>query len=68
MKASDISQKSNEDAKLKPQRVAEEISAVRRPYCRPRITTHGPIACIALGGSPGVGDSGSEFIQRPPGG
>lgn len=38
----------------------------RRPYEAPRVTAHGPLVRIALGGTPGVGDSGAQFTQKPP--
>ena len=43
----------------------ESATPVRRPYQRPSITAHGPMVRIALGGTPGVGDSGSPATQQP---
>ena len=36
------------------------------PYSTPRITTHRPLVKIALGGTPGIGDSGNGSTHRPP--
>jgi hypothetical protein len=46
---------------------AGDDSNPRRPYCAPRITASGPLERIALGGTPGLADSGTEFIEKPPG-
>ena len=40
-------------------------SAAKRPYHAPRVTSHGPLVRIALGGTPGTGDSGLPTVQRP---
>ncbi|MGB5161109.1 MAG: hypothetical protein WBP10_00885 [Thermoanaerobaculia bacterium] len=45
---------------------AQQVLAGRRPYEKPRVIDHGRLADIALGGSPGRGDSGATFIQQPP--
>lgn len=42
--------------------------AGRRPYEKPRVIDHGRLSDVALGGSPGVGDSGTIGTQLPPGG
>lgn len=44
----------------------ERHSSERRPYEKPRVIDHGRLADIALGGSPGVGDSGGAATQMPP--
>jgi hypothetical protein len=44
----------------------EQGPAGRRPYEKPRVVDHGRLADLALGGSPGVGDSGATDIQQPP--
>ena len=44
----------------------ERNSSARRPYEKPRVIDHGRLADIALGGSPGVGDSGGAATQLPP--
>lgn len=46
---------------------SEQGTADRRPYERPQVMDHGRLVDVALGGSPGVGDSGSALIQKPPG-
>lgn len=46
--------------------IPERNSPERRPYEKPRVIDHGRLADIALGGSPGRGDSGATFIQQPP--
>jgi len=42
--------------------------ADRRRYEKPRVIDHGRLSDVALGGSPGVGDSGTIGSQLPPGG
>jgi hypothetical protein len=37
----------------------------KRPYRPPRVTSHGPLIRIALGGTPGTGDSGLPAVQQP---
>jgi len=44
----------------------QQVSPRRRSYEKPRVIDHGRLADIALGGSPGRGDSGATFIQQPP--
>lgn len=39
----------------------------RRPYEKPRVVDHGLLVDVALGGSPGPGDSGGSATQKPPG-
>ena len=41
--------------------------AARRPYRAPRVTPRGAMTRIALGGTPGVGESGSAGTRKPPG-
>ncbi len=66
MKATNVIPKSTDETAAKAPNAAEGLSAGRRPYCAPRITAHGPMSRIALGGSPGAGDSGPGFqIQNP---
>ncbi len=48
------------------EREPESAASVRRPYEKPRMVDHGLLAQVALGGSPGWGDSGSTQTQRPP--
>jgi hypothetical protein len=45
---------------------SEASPGSRRAYRPPRITAHGPMVRIALGGSPGVGDSSNPSVQQPP--
>lgn len=41
--------------------------ADRRPYRKPEIVDHGRLVELALGGSPGIGDSGpGMLIENPP--
>jgi len=47
-------------------RRVESSPPARRPYSTPHITTNRPLVKIALGGTPGVGDSGAQFVQLPP--
>jgi len=42
-------------------------AAHRRPYEKPRVVDHGLLVDVALGGSPGPGDSGGATTQKPPG-
>ena len=46
------------------QDVVGSTPAVRRANQTPRITAHGPMVRIALGGTPGSGDSGMPTLQR----
>jgi hypothetical protein len=45
----------------------EPAGARKRPYQPPQITRQGSVARIALGGTPGAGDSGATLTERPPG-
>jgi len=67
MNDSDTSPKPSLGATPEALNLAGDHSAARRPYCAPRITASGPLVRIALGGTPGLADSGSEFIEKPPG-
>ena len=42
------------------------VETEKRPYHPPRITRQGSVVRIALGGSPGVGDSGNALNELPP--
>jgi hypothetical protein len=44
----------------------QTLPTKKRPYHPPRITHYGAMVRIALGGSPGVGDSGSLNTEFPP--
>jgi hypothetical protein len=35
------------------------------PYQSPRLSVLGDIRSLTCGGSPGIGDSGGSFIERP---
>ena len=35
-----------------------------RPYRSPRLTAHGDVRGITMGGSPGTGDSGAYYVQQ----
>jgi len=37
----------------------------KRPYQSPRLTAHGDLRGVTMGGSPGTGDSGATLIQEP---
>ena len=41
-----------------------ETRAARRPYRPPSVTAHGSMVRIALGGTPGSGDSGMPTLQQ----
>ncbi len=43
-------------------------AVVRRPYSRPRLTCHGSVRGLTMGGSPGIGESGgNNQTYRPSG-
>jgi len=44
----------------------ESVTSRRRPYEKPRVVDHGRLVDVALGGSPGVGDSAAANNQMPP--
>ena len=46
-------------------RSRSDSAVVKRPYRTPRVTSHGPLVRIALGGTPGTGDSGLPAVQQP---
>jgi hypothetical protein len=66
MKPTDVNPKSTAETPANAPNAAESLSAGRRPYCAPRITAHGPMSRIALGGSPGAGDSGPGVNFQDP--
>jgi hypothetical protein len=43
------------------------IGKSRRPYRKPQLRKLGDLRTLTLGGSPGVGDSGSPGTRKPPG-
>lgn len=47
-------------------RQREQRTDGRRSYMKPHLIDHGRLAAVALGGSPGVGDSSGSFTQMPP--
>lgn len=51
-----------------PNRPAVPRTAGRRSYRPPRLVALGDLRGMTFGGSPGLNDSGSEFVQEPPGG
>jgi hypothetical protein len=66
MKATGISPKSTAAASASAPAAGGGLAAKRQPYNAPRITAHGPMSQIALGGSPGAGDSGPGVnVQNP---
>jgi hypothetical protein len=42
-----------------------KLAKCRHPYSRPRLEYYGDIRKLTVGGSPGVGDSGSVMTRRP---
>ena len=38
----------------------------KRPYSAPRLICYGDVRTMTMGGSPGLGDSGTEGIEKPP--
>ncbi len=45
---------------------AEGANKIRKPYHTPRLKDLGDLRTLTLGGSPGVLDSGSAGIRKPP--
>ena len=45
-----------------------EAETKRKPYQKPILEDLGSLLDLTLGGSPGVGDSGTSLSEKPPGG
>jgi hypothetical protein len=49
------------------QSVTEGMEKVRKPYRKPQVYELGDLRTLTLGGSPGIGDSGTGDPEFPPG-
>ncbi len=38
---------------------------IKKDYIKPQLTPLGDIRDVTMGGSPGTGDSGNAFVERP---
>jgi len=38
---------------------------IKKDYKKPQLTALGDIRDVTMGGSPGTGDSGNAFVERP---
>lgn len=54
---------STDETPASPEAAVE--SRERRAYTPPVLSRFGDVRSVTLGGSPGGGDSGNEFIQQP---
>jgi len=58
----------NNTDKTLPRSDSADIHAARRTYTPPRMWCLGDVRDLTMGGSPGMGDSGTSLVEEPGGG